>query len=192
MAHFSCTKCDVFRRHLVPIREIYTFFVTFALLSTTALSGKLLEAIGYAWNRDSKTYKFSCLGMISISSQLLGMQNICRGCFAFLHAVSLGKLQTLISGHRKNRKKSHTRVEGSGRPKSPKMMQAIIWFALLATMIGESSPESPEIHLPPGFRKDYFREYLADNVGQDTLNQASFYEMWRTHYSHVKVRIKVY
>lgn len=192
MERFSCTQCSVFRQYLIPIQELYSFFVTFALLSSTMLSNKLLDIIGYAWDRETQSYKFTCLGMSPVSSQLLGMQNICRGCFAFLHAVSLRKLQRLITGHKTKRQKTKARRDGSGRSQSPKMMQAIIWFALLVHLIGESSPDSPTIHLPPGFRRDYFREYLADNVDQETLHRTAFYEMWKKNYPNVKVRIDVY
>ena len=126
---FSCTRCNVFRHHLTPIRELYSFFVTFALLSATMLSGKLLEIIGYAWDKEKKSFNFSCLGTFSMLFQLLGMHNICRVCFAFLHAVSDSKLQTLITGHKKKKQISKHRRDGSGRPQSPTMMQAIIWCA---------------------------------------------------------------
>ena len=117
-----------------------------------------------------------------------GMLDVCRDCFAFLHACSRGKLQTLITSHKWKRSKARTRREGSGRPQSPKMMQAVIWFALLVTLIGESSPDSSEVHLPPGFRKDYFKEYKADYFDKETIERSTFYEMWREHYPHVKVR----
>ena len=109
MTRWACKTCDVFRHYLVPIKELYTFILTFALLCGKVLSSKILEAINYAWNRETNTYKFNCLGNESnCKSDLLGMLDVCRDCFAFLHACSPGKLQTLITSHKWKRSKART------------------------------------------------------------------------------------
>jgi len=78
-------------------------------------------------------------------------------------------------------------MEGSGRKKSDKFMTALFWFATLVAIIGECSPETRDVHLPPAFRKDYWNEYCTEHP-KEFLSQAAFYDLWRTHFPYMKVR----
>lgn len=113
------------------------------------------------------------------------MSNLCRKCFCFLNAISTSTLKRLIRQKRRGAVSSNRRA-GSGKKRSSEWMTAWIWFGALVTLIGEPSPQSNNVYLPPGFRRDYFNEYLAENQG-NLISEAAFYEMWRKQFSHVKV-----
>ena len=88
---------------------------------------------------------------------------LCRVCYCFLNGLSRAKLTTLIKKYRQ-KDKSCTRKEGSGRRTSPKMLSAQFWFKELIRMVGEPSPQSDLVYLPPAHKEDYYREYKDERI----------------------------
>ena len=113
---------------------------------------------------------------------------MCRQCFAWLNGISVGTLKSIIKSFDKKTKVIE-RKEGSGRPQSDKSITAEYWFKELIASVGEYSPESPVIHLPPAHRQDYFQEYLDDHIEQETMSNSAFFKMWRKKFPKVKVPI---
>ena len=157
---------------------IYNCYLNAILMPDQDVSKEVLLLLGPCWDGVKKIFFLS----------QLGMRNICRECFCFLNGISLGKLRTLME-KKKKEESSVTRKEGSGRRPEEATLDAELWFHDLIKNVGEQSPESDLVYLPPATKADFWREYQDDRKEQERIvSKATFYNLWKTKFKHLKVR----
>lgn len=172
---FSC-NCQSFASLLLPFMTIYTCFLNAVLMPDAEVSKEVLHLLGPCWDGVNKIFVFS----------QLGMRKMCRECFCFLNGVSIGKLRKLLK-YKRGEKNSVTRQEGSGRRQGDATLDAEIWFHELIQNVGEQSPESNLVYLPPASRADFWREYQDDRKEQDQVSRSTWYDIWKKKFPHLKV-----
>ena len=91
-------------------------------------------------------------------------------------------------GEEKKEESSVTRKEGSGRRPEEATLDAELWFHDLIKNVGEQSPESDLVYLPPATKADFWREYQDDRKEQERIvSKTTFYNLWKTKFKHLKV-----
>ena len=171
---YSC-RCGGLRNGKEPILDVYSYFLTCTLLPQAKISENIMKALCLAYKKETNKFSFSQMGL-----------PLCRVCYCFLNGLSRAKLTTLIKKYRQ-KDKSCTRKEGSGRRTSPKMLSAQFWFKELIRMVGEPSPQSDLVYLPPAHKEDYYREYKDERIEAERVSRASFMKMWKRMFKYVQV-----
>ena len=175
-ARFNC-NCQSFASLLLPLTTIYICYLNAILMPDQDVSKEVLLLLGPCWDGVKKIFVLS----------QLGMRNLCRECFCFLNGISLGKLRTLME-KKKKEESSVTRKEGSGRRPEEATLDAELWFHDLIKNVGEQSPESDLVYLPPATKADFWREYQDDRKEQERIvSKTTFYNLWKTKFKHLKV-----
>lgn len=62
--------------------------------------------------------------------------------------------------------------------------RARLWLETLKNEVGEQSPESKDIYLPPCSKSDYYREYV--NEIKDCVKLPTFLRIWRWEFPNLK------
>ena len=110
---------------------------------------------------------------------------VCRLAFEKILRINKNKLTLL-----KRKQLSHGTVTSCGRsPKSTsrQVLEAINWIESFASVHGDRMPDSNKVMLPYRTEKySLFRRYREESM--DGVSRATFYRVWRDHFSHLKVK----
>lgn len=85
---------------------------------------------------------------------------------------------------------SREQIQAMRLPNGPQSVGCYAWMLEYFKMMGDSMPNVDEIHLEPIEIKDIYEEYADDSKlsGSEYLCPSNFTKVWKTLFSHVKIR----
>ena len=173
-------QCLAFLIAFLPIIDIYSQFLTSALMCKTDVNSAVLNNLDSMYDGENDRF---------ILCQK-GVRNMCLECYCFLNGLSVRQLQRLMARYRNGESASVTRKVGSGRKVSLKTVDCELWFQKeLIDTLGEPAPDSNKIFLPPATKADFFKQYTQDRAKSQfgVVSRSTFYELWNTKFPHLKV-----
>ena len=173
-------QCLAFLIAFLPIIDIYSQFLTSALMCKTDVNSAVLNNLDSMYDGENDRF---------ILCQK-GVRNMCLECYCFLNGLSVHQLQRLMAKYRNRESASVTRKAGSGRKVSLKTIDCELWFQKeLIEMLGEPAPDSNKIFLPPATKADFFKQYTQDRAKSQfgLVSRSTFYELWNTKFPHLQV-----
>lgn len=72
--------------------------------------------------------------------------------------------------------------------RDPPTLQAVAWMTNFFETVGDEMPNVREIHLEKTEKKTIYEIMVNDRIGEAPVSYSQFCRIWKTHFSHVKIR----
>lgn len=159
------------------------------LLNGESRNNAILDRIDSAFNVTTRR-----LGLLSLA----WLQKVCRGCFAFIAGTSLRTVNRRVSDWADGVNVwTRNHVQKEEGIYTERGAYARVWLLALQEDLGDQSPDSLDVFLPPCTKSDYYREYEAEakgnhcqTEGKEAVKLQTFLQIWRLEFPHLKIPIQ--
>ncbi len=135
-----------------------------------------LHVLTAAWHREEDTFD---------TFRLEGF-DLCETCFTTLYGISSSTWHNRKGQVRAGQRQFEHGSSGHGGRVTENGYNCRLWMADYFYTLGDHQPDTGQIHIPPGDKKDIFIEMQAE-LGQECISEPHFYKVWTEEFAEVRI-----
>ena len=156
--------------------QLYKEHLRHTSLSQTDMNNEQLSFLSQAWNREEDTFdRFRVEGF-----------DMCATCFTTLYGIGKNTWHNRQKSFRAGARNWEHGATGHGGRLTEAGSDTRIWMREYFDTLGDLQPDTGQVHLPPGDKKDIYDEMHHDLEGA-CLQESHFYGVWTNEFDNVKL-----
>ncbi len=145
-------------------------------LAQEDMNTEQLHILTNAWHREEDTFD---------TFRLEGF-DMCAICLRSLYGIGTTTFKNRAAAVRAGHRHFEHGATGHGGRLTDSGYQCRIWMADYFYTLGDHQPDTGQVHLPPGDKKDIFTEMHAE-LADLCLSESQFYKVWDDEFSNVRI-----